>query len=561
MTTDPLVVEALVDIRLALADAVRQTGSPLPNDRIRAVVALDAAVERTVFFAANSRGVPYTSRTSFPDLISAVAANLGSSWRFSQRLEITRLHSARNKAQHEGLFPAQEHMGSFRTAAERLVRSLTTAVTGLDATSVVLASAVRDDELRRTLEAAAALEEAGADPLTVVQACRAAYDLVHHKWSEQTRAAGLEPHRSFGYGGAFQEFREIAEHAQQLESRLRDSADAALFSVDPGEQIWFKHLTSDANRGDVHVSQHEASRALSFVFGWTLRWEQLAALIELDRGWLARVMRRRTRATPEESPRVASVDVSSHGGDSAVLRFELHGLPEEDRFEAWAAGLQAILSEQRTAVADVLLHWTVLGDGRVEAVIYPMQVEIQPRVLPGGYDAFRVPAPPPVAEEAVTAAVHLLAEALGQVDADIAAREAAEREHRRQGEQEDEEFARTTEGRLPEWVIRLEIDRSFRNPRGWEGAEARAYLVWVEHDLDGEQVAQTVRDIPGVQQFYPTVGHSFSYIPEGDDPVAPLAAATAALRNALSDRETQMRPMREWQGRMQRAAEVATRPS
>lgn len=556
---DRLVVEALVDIRLSLADAVRQTGSPLPNDRIRAVVALDAAVERTAFFAAHHRGVAFTSRTSLPDLINAVAKDLTGIWRFNQRQEINRLHSARNKAQHEGLFPAQEHMASFRTATETFVRTLTTAVTGLDASSVVLSSAIGDEELRATLQAAADLEGAGADPLAVVHKCRTAYDLVHRKWSDQTRAAGLDADRSFGYGVGFQEFREIADHARQLERRLRDSVDAALFSVNPGEQVWFKHLTSDARRGDVHISRDEASRALSFVFGWTLRWEQLAELIEQDRGQLAMVMRRNPRATPEESPRILSVDVSSHGGDSAVLLVVLHGVPDVDQFDEWSEGLQTMLTERRSVVPGVVLHWSVLGDGQVQAVFYPMQIESRSGITTTGYDPFRVSEPPPVPESAVATAIELLIESLGEVEADIAARQAAKHAEMRRDEEEDQEFALAIEGRLPDWVERLEIDHSLGNLHGRSRAEVRPYLVRVAHELDDQQVAHTLQGVPGVLQFHSTLDQAFSYVTNADDPIGPLASATSLLRDALNEREERMRPMREWLASAQRAAESAAR--
>lgn len=557
--TDPLVVEALVDIRLALADAVRQTGSPLPNDRIRAVVALDAAVERTVFFAAHHRGVAFTSKMSLLDLLNAVTKELGGVWRFDQRQEITRLHSARNKAQHEGLFPAQEHMASFRTATERFVRSLTVAVTGLDATSVVLASAVHDEDLRVILRSAAELEDRRGDPLEVVKLCRDAYDLVQRRWSEQTRAAGLEPDLSFRRGDGPQEFREIADHAKVLERRLQDSVDAALFSVDPGDQVWFKHLTSDASKRDVHVSWEEASRALSFVFGWTLRWEQLAGLIELDRSQLAMVMRRRTRAAPEECPRIASVGVSSRGGESAHLLCVLEGVPEVDEFDAWSRGLQALLRERRTAIPEVFVYWTVLGDGTVQAAMRPSTVGSSSRTPAAGYDPFHVPEPPPVTEMAVVAVVELLVQALDQVEADIAAREAAEIAQAAQNRQEDQDFARAIQGRLPDWVVRLEIDHSSRNLHGRDRAEARPYFVWVAHELGGQQVAHTLRDVPGVLQFYSTLNQSFSYIAAGDDPIVPLSSATPLLRDALADREQRMAPMREWTGRVQRAAESAVR--
>lgn len=548
-------IEALVDIRLQLSDAHRQSRSAMPHDRVRAVVSLDAVVERAVYFAAHYRLLEVEERATHIKLLPRLAADLGASWKFTGRQELVRLHSARNKAQHEGLFPALEHIPTFVAVVDEAVSGLLLAVTGQDVRRVVIAEAVNDPEVRAALAQAERLRDEDSDPGEVVRACAVAFELAHERWSIQRRASGqrLETRSRFGLG--FSEFRELSGDIASLARQLEDNADASAFSVDPGEVVWFRHLVSDVKASDATVSKAEADRALSFVFEWTLRWERLADSLLPDRTLRWRRARRSIRASSTVTPRVTTTDFQ-RSTSSADAIFQLVDVPDVEEYEAWQVALEKHLNALGR-VRGLQAHWSVGDTGEVHLALYPdpkpdratvHQVHNEAEITQGAL----------VPPQAFQSAARRLASALEKIESLMAAEAAARAQAMRQRAEQDAELEASVSGSMPVWVTAIRYDRpSWLSNEADQTSPPKVYLLAAAIDLPAGRLAELVRESSDVAQFYPGLDDWFHYQPAAhvSDPLAPLHAVTARLACAVSARAKAISELSHW--REQAAASFA----
>jgi hypothetical protein len=534
VSADRSTVEALVDIRLQLSDARRQSRSTMPHDRVRAVVSLDAVVERAVFFSAHYRSLEVEDRATHIKLLSRLAADLGTLWQFTGRQELIRLHSARNKAQHEGLFPAVEHMPTFVAVVDEAVSGLLHAVTGQDVRRVVTADAVNCPEVRTALAHAQRLRDEGSDPVEVVRACSAAFDLARERWSMQRRASGqrLETRSRFDLG--FSEFRDLSGDIAALARQLEDNADASAFSVDPGEVVWFRHLVSDIKTSDATVSEAEAERALSFVFEWTLRWERLADSLLPDRTLRWRQARRRIRASSTLTPRVTTTDFK-RSASSADATFQLVDVPDVDEYEAWQTALEGHLNALGR-VHGLQAHWSVGDTGEVHLGLY-LDRETNRRAVHQVHEYAETSQDEYVPPEAFQVAARRLVSALEKIESLMAAQAAAHAQVLCRQEEQDADLESATCDGKPGWVAAIRYDRPswLRNEAG-QDAPPKAYLLTVAIDLPAGRLAELVREDPDIAQFYTGLDEWFHYQPAAhiSDPLAPLHAVTARLESAVS---------------------------
>ena len=72
--------EQLIELRMALDDALRRARAAGRFQRVAAVVALDAVVERASAFVAVARGLPVPSNGKLEDLVSRLNQDLGGVW-------------------------------------------------------------------------------------------------------------------------------------------------------------------------------------------------------------------------------------------------------------------------------------------------------------------------------------------------------------------------------------------------------------------------------------------------------------------------------------------------
>jgi hypothetical protein len=543
---DRSTVEALVDIRLQLSDAHRQSRSTMPHDRVRAVVSLDAVVERAVFFAAHYRSLDIAERATHIKLLSRLADELRDSWRFTSVHDLVRLHSARNKAQHEGLFPAVEHIPTFVAAVDEAVSGLLMAVTGHDVRRVVTADAINDPEMRQALGGAERLRAEGNDPAEVVRACGIAFDLAREGWTAQRRASGQRFETISRFGLGFSEFRHLAGDISSLARQLEDNADASAFSVDPGEVIWFRHLVSDVKASDAEVSGAEANRALSFVFEWTLRWEHLADSLLPDRTMRWRQARRSVRASSTLTPRVATTDFKPSAA-SASATFRLVDVPGTDEYEAWQAALQAHLNGMGQ-LDGMHAYWTVDDMGDVQLTLH-VPGERKGPVVRYVHDGVGIEPDEMVPPEVFASAARLLSSALVRIESSIAVEAAARAEAQRQRDEQDADLVASVSAALPAWVAALRYDRpAWLRDEGAQASPPKEYLLAVSIDLSAGRLAELLRESPDVAQFYPGLDEWFHYQPAEHvgDPLTPLHAATERLADAVVTRAQAAKQLSHW---------------
>ncbi len=526
-------IEALVDVRLLLEEGVKQSGSSLAHDRLRCVITLDAAVERAAFFSAYHLQLDVSARNErLENLLALLAGRLGDKWRFRQRGDLVRLHSARNKAQHEGLYPALEHMPGFVAAAQAGIESLILAATDLDVGRVTLSDAIHDLELRQSLvDAEVALTERRyADAVEFAdQALRQA----NASWEARRRATGLRLPEVPSFAGDFQEFQDISKSVRGLMDNLQDFTDATAFATNPGELLWFRHLVRDVTKEHVPPSGQEARRAVSFVFEWILRYEQLSASLLPNRLAVHELSRRRVRATPSSHAYIESVVVEDAGASSVQVSFPLADVPDEETFDEWRRHLGLLLRSPLDSDSETYLRWHVGNDGVVSLMAYPARrSNRQPAsssLSAAGEETHRSML------DDVEAAALLLRSALDRVDDAVKEARQSAAEHLRRIQEQDVELTRRTEDRLPAWVASI----SWFRGHAPSSNGVPTYFVLPAVQVSYTKLAELMRKRDDVGQFYGSRkggASGFIFIPAdpAGDPVDILTAASDDVDGLVS---------------------------
>lgn len=197
--TDLPAAQSLVRLRLLAEDAARRAGDSSEAGRHQALIALDGACEHALWLAARHDGVRIkeNQRGSLPVLHGAIT-HQRSNWRLDGWAGVNQMHEARNGAQHAGITPDTQQLVAWADAATAFVNSLCIAAFGAELKDIVLASAIRDEELRGLLTSAEMV--LAENPRQSFAASEMALSSARWRWRNQRQAAVPTPTPSGGSG-------------------------------------------------------------------------------------------------------------------------------------------------------------------------------------------------------------------------------------------------------------------------------------------------------------------------------------------------------------------------
>lgn len=270
-THDLPTVQSLVRLRLLAEDAAHRVDDISEVGRHQTLIALDGACEYALWLAARRGGVRLRGdqRAGLPALHRAIAEQR-STWKLVGWSGVNQMHEARNTAQHAGVAPDREQLPIWRDAAVAFIDSLSVAAFGMPLADVVLAIAVRDQELRTILTAA---EHEVNDTGRSFSASVTAFNLARGRWRAQ-RDAALAARVADGYQPILmsEEAHAINELTEAVHG-LADVLEVQPFVGDVGEYVWFRRALGERAEARWLPSPEDARRALVFVAGWVVRWE------------------------------------------------------------------------------------------------------------------------------------------------------------------------------------------------------------------------------------------------------------------------------------------------
>lgn len=333
----------LVSLRVLLGEALARVADQSALGRHTAIILLDGACEQALGIAADVCGVDI-GRT-FPDTCMNLRRHLGASWLADGWPGVRTAHRARNEAQHHGIVPDAQQLQLWSADALRFVRGLIGATHDLNLDEVALADAISDSELSTRLADAECSLQDGRAPESVA-ASRAALQLARERWQAQRTLAGqtkLSP--------AIQLDNLTSPIVTDQLGRLDDVLEVLPFASDIGEYLWFRTLP-DSPPPAPQATVEQASRALSFVFSWIIRWEAFSARYDAAerRNWFQELRPPRSDH-PELGIRVTDIRVApivQHVGQdphpAISVTFQVVDAPADD-FDGWLRDVQRLLQE------------------------------------------------------------------------------------------------------------------------------------------------------------------------------------------------------------------------
>jgi hypothetical protein len=349
---DALTAERLVVLRLTLDRALEQARDDTIVGRHMAVLLLQSVCELCVNICLDWLGEQRNDRAGLAVLFPQLARvhPTGNLSAVSGWPAIMRLDTARNSAHHHGNTPDPVQVGHWGTATERFVRSLISAVLGMDLRTVTTSEAVASPEIRRLFaEAESALR--GGDCDGAVRQALEAFDVARDEWRRQ-RGSITELPTFLTQDG-------VTNPA--VEKALRRIEQAELvrpFTTDVAAYLWVEEVRSSLPEAHgmplAPITPDDAARVLAFVLAWLLRWESFTRSYDLGRQ-----QRYRNSLRPPDSgdadvgPSVdaSKVDVRSYplgssmsgqGGIAFSLQLQIVDAPELG-FRAWLGDVRARL--------------------------------------------------------------------------------------------------------------------------------------------------------------------------------------------------------------------------
>jgi hypothetical protein len=176
---------------------------------------------------------------------------------------VIELHAARNQAQHMGLLPDPELIAGWSVDADAFIHELIDAALDEQLDEVLLAQAIRDEELRGLLSEAERQLNAG-DPRTAFRYADEALHRARLRWLEQ-RGAARQGDRHLFHGDTPIGLPEAGQPADQLEVQV--------FAADMSRYTQLLTTRHHLQSGGPELDETEVRSALLFVFDWILRWE------------------------------------------------------------------------------------------------------------------------------------------------------------------------------------------------------------------------------------------------------------------------------------------------
>lgn len=340
--------ERLIGLRTLLEEAQARSAFAPATDRHAAIVLLDGACELALGIVLDARGASRPKTERFHDLFQKVAEELGSTWPRPGWPGVRLMHEARNGAQHHGFHPDPEQLARWAVDAGRFVHGLIAAATGVDLAAVTRSAAVSHVEVRDHLAAAeVALRE--EDSAEAVREALAAFSAARSDWARHR--GGMHARLNSIH------FRELEEAVKAALESAETLSEVQAFAPDISDFRWLeKRWPFGWVDEDDEITMDEARRAVSFVFGWVLRWEAFTQrTVTPKRRVEEKPVRPPATGNPERGTRI--IDVATRAGRARQRR----GLateetwtvavsmtiadPPEEHFPRWADHLRTALKK------------------------------------------------------------------------------------------------------------------------------------------------------------------------------------------------------------------------
>ena len=499
----------LVAIRSLRDLAAGQARAPGAVHRQAAVILLDAAIERTVFTAAEYLLGTFTDR----DLVEKpLQALRGHGWIPDAGVETSRrrLHRVRNVVQHAGTGVDRDELPQWVIATERVIASVVTFAYGVDLDDVLYSSAVEDEKIREHLDFAEALMRS-SDSAAAMASVVKAYDVVAGIWgsfvvSSNSKLAPRHARYEPGFGSIGGDDPKVVA--------LQEVALLTAIAPEPSEAIWFL----EAKQRPELLNLEEVQRALVFVFTFATAVEASPAARQEDRRRRRNKARRHERRFDDAHAKIRSYRAELTG-DRTTVTLTLEDVPSPSEYNEWAGAISEELNGPWPGHRRFLIH----EDG--ELVITEIEGDF-------------------------ATAMTRIEIALAGAESAVLARRATVASERAEEQQAEDEFrARViaaTPPVLPSWLrigmigdahgprqyaVQVQIDReavrSYSDDmrQMFEEAGAPAYVArggWVVSSMEPEEIPEfVVKFVPGVD------------------------AIIAKRNDAEAEREQQLRPVLE----------------
>jgi hypothetical protein len=315
----PSALTGLIRLRMMLERGLREAKDTSESGRHIALVTLDGACEYAIRFSAHHHALGLKSQADFHEGIREVRKL--SRWQSSGPSGlrgVLELHAARNQTQHMGLLPDGELMSRWVLDAEVFIAQLVEVAFGVQLGQVLLADAIRDDQLRGLLSQGERELNAGHSPAAFRYADEALRQ-ARLRWRAQ---------RDYSRGYASVGLPTPADAEDQLEVQI--------FAADMTAYTQLLTTQRHVKTGGPEPDESEARSALLFAFDWIVQWEVFNEGYPVERY----VEYLRTRSSPQLDdggpPRIAwhienfRLEVGAGREEEFELLLQLANIPVDD---------------------------------------------------------------------------------------------------------------------------------------------------------------------------------------------------------------------------------------
>lgn len=249
-------------LRAMLERARREGEDRSAPGRQIALVTLDGACEYAIRLCAHHRGVAIKPRTSFHDAIERLGEDVPR-WTKTGIRGVLELHEARNQAQHLGLLPDPSLISGWTVDAQAFIEELIQEALDVRLDDVLLADAVRDENIRGLLSEAERQLNRG-EYRAAFRYADEALRQTRLRWLQQRGVAG-QAESDLRYGSTPVNLPRPGDPADQLEMQV--------FASDVSRYTQFLTTRHHLESGGPELDEVEVRSAVTFVLDWVLQWE------------------------------------------------------------------------------------------------------------------------------------------------------------------------------------------------------------------------------------------------------------------------------------------------
>lgn len=351
VTADLIAIRSLRDF------AVQQAGVPGAVHRQVAVILLDAAIEQTVFTAAEFRGEAFTDRDQVDKPLQKLR-ELGLVVNKGVETSRKRLHRSRNVVQHAGVGVDAEELPRWALATQRFISDVVSYAYGVDIDFVRYSAAIENADVRMHLDSAEDLLHAGSIEDSM-QSVIEAYNIAIGTWRKFVNGVSSDLHpryarsTDFGFSMGGDDPKVVA---------LQTVTVLTAIAPDPGEAVWFLQAKQQAEL----LLEDEVRRALVFVFSLAVAVEASPAARREDRRRRSAVAARHTRTDTAQPARLGAYSLTPSHDQEWDVTFVIEDVPEPDLFDEW----RDVVSQELRPAGDGLHFW--VGDEGVVRFTGPL---------------------------------------------------------------------------------------------------------------------------------------------------------------------------------------------